>query len=99
MKQIHQEQIYDQVIYAGPPPLPPERIQTQDNPAYVKVELTDCIAYEKGLQLPDNPSPQRHPTTHQVEDEQNELERDTVNSVMNKLQQYVEDTVVFETPV
>ena len=96
------EHIYDHVIYAGPPPHPPDHIQTQDNPAYVHVELIDCIAYKRGLQMSDNSSPQRHLTltTHQDENEQNEQEREAVGGMMNELKhKFSEDTVVFEIPV
>ena len=93
-RRLEEEHIYDHVIYASPPPLPPERIQCQNNLAYVKVKLTDCIAYGSGLKLPDNPSPPDHPTTHK-----DELERDVAESVINQLQHHVEDTPLFITPV
>ena len=57
------------------PPLPPQCMQTQDNPVYVKVELTDCIAYERG---PDRPSLHHLPTTHLSEDMQQKEQRDIV---------------------
>ena len=71
---------YDYVAYS-PPQLPPARINTQNNPAYVFVELTDCVAYESGLQVRDSSSPQ---ATHQGEDEQREQQGDTDFSVANE---------------
>ena len=40
------QHVYDCVNhYSSPPQLPPPRIATHNNPAYVQVELTKCAAY------------------------------------------------------
>ena len=46
-----QEHIYDYTISPAsfPPPLPPPRLITQDNPAYERITLNDCVAYSDGL--------------------------------------------------
>ena len=40
------QHVYDYVNHpSSPPQPPPPRIVTHNNPAYVQVELTECIAY------------------------------------------------------
>ena len=40
------QHVYDCVNHHPPPPQPPPpRVPTHNNPAYVQVELTECIAY------------------------------------------------------
>lgn len=43
------EHIYACVDHVTPPQLPPRPVTTQENPAYVQVELTDCVAYTSDL--------------------------------------------------
>ena len=55
-----QEHIYDYTISSGsfPPPLPPPRLITQDNPAYERITLNDCVAYSNGLNQDQQLEPQ-----------------------------------------
>ena len=39
------DHIYDYIDVSVPPQLPPPRLTTQENPAYEKVVLNDCVAY------------------------------------------------------
>ena len=55
-----QEHIYDYTISPAsfPPPLPPPRLITQDNPAYERITLNDCVAYSDGLNQDQQLEPQ-----------------------------------------
>ena len=44
-RQEEPDHIYDYIDVSVPPQLPPRRLTTQENPAYEKVELNDCVAY------------------------------------------------------
>ena len=106
-----EENVYEQISipplppqriqYASVPPLPPQRIQIEDNLAYVRVELTDCIAYERSPWLPKKSPHQNLSTIHLGKDEQGEKEQNRmgVDSVINETPQPVEDIPTSEDPV